>query len=242
MQKIIIAIDGFSSTGKSTTAKAVAKALGYVYVDTGAMYRAVAYLAQKEGFIAVTGVQNKETQRFECVTYVHEQELLEKLKNSDIKFSYNPELGFSEIYLNGENIEKEIRSIEVANVVSEVAKIGSIRTYLVDLQRKMGKEKGIVMDGRDIGSVVFPDAELKIFMTASEQIRAERRFQELQQKGDKTPFEEVLKNVQHRDFLDSTRKESPLIKAPDAVEIDNSYMTIDQQVNKIIDLAKEKIK
>lgn len=242
MQKIIIAIDGFSSTGKSTTAKAVAKALKYVYVDTGAMYRAVAYLAEQEGLISITGVQNKETQQFESVIYVHEQELLEKLKNSKIEFHYNHELDFSEIYLNGKNIEKEIRSIEVANVVSEVAKLKSIRAYLVDLQRKMGKEKGIVMDGRDIGSVVFPEAELKIFMTASEQIRAERRFQELQQKGDKTPFEDVLKNVQLRDFLDSTRKESPLVKANDAIEIDNSHMSIDQQVNKILDLAKEKIK
>ena len=146
----------------------------------------------------------------------------------------------ADIYLNGKNIEKEIRSIEVANMVSEVAKIASIRSFLVDLQRKMGENKGVVMDGRDIGSVVFPDAELKIFMTASEQIRAERRFKELQQKGENVSFEEVLKNVQHRDYLDTTRKESPLVKANDAIEIDNSFMTIDEQVNKIVALATAK--
>lgn len=241
MQKIIIAIDGFSSTGKSSTAKAVAKKLGYVYVDTGAMYRAVAYLATKEGLLAVAGVQNKQTQKFETATHIDEEQLLKKLKQSELKFVHNPELGFSEIYLNGENIEKEIRSIEVANVVSEVAKIASVRSYLVDLQRIMGNQKGIVMDGRDIGSVVFPDAELKIFMTASEQIRAERRFKELQKKGDNVPFDQVLKNVQHRDFLDTTRKESPLTKAQDAIGIDNSFMSFDEQVQKIIDLAKTKL-
>ncbi|MDO4228781.1 MAG: (d)CMP kinase [Capnocytophaga sp.] len=242
MQKIIIAIDGFSSTGKSSTAKAVAQKLGYIYVDTGAMYRAAAYLATKEGLLAITSVQNEQTQKFETVTHVNEEQLLENLKQSEIKFIYNAELGFSEIYLNGENIEKEIRSIEVANVVSEVAKIAHIRSYLVDLQRIMGSQKGIVMDGRDIGSVVFPNAELKIFMTASEQIRAERRFKELQAKGENVSFDEVLKNVQHRDFLDTTRKESPLIKAQDAIEIDNSFMSFDQQVQKIIDLAMAKIK
>ena len=240
MQKITIAIDGFSSTGKSTTAKAVAKKLGYIYVDTGAMYRAVTYLAKKEGFIAITGVQEEKTQKFRNVIFIREEELLAKLKESEIKFLYNPTSGSADIYLNGKNIEKEIRSIEVANMVSEVAKIASIRSFLVDLQRKMGENKGVVMDGRDIGSVVFPDAELKIFMTASEQIRAERRFKELQQKGENVSFEEVLKNVQHRDYLDTTRKESPLVKANDAIEIDNSFMTIDEQVNKIVALATAK--
>ncbi|MDO5105991.1 (d)CMP kinase [Capnocytophaga sp.] len=241
MQKIIIAIDGFSSTGKSSTAKKVAQVLGYVYVDTGAMYRAVTYLAVKEGFIAIAGVQNKTTGKFENTIHIHQEELIKKLKDSDLSFENNPELGFSEMHLNGKNIEREIRSIEVANLVSEIAKIPEVRTYLVDLQRKMSQEKGIVMDGRDIGTVVFPSAELKIFMTASEQIRAERRYNELQSKGENVSFEEVLKNVQQRDFMDTTRKESPLKKAVDAIEIDNSHLTFDQQVDKIIDLAKKKI-
>lgn len=238
MQKIIIAIDGYSSTGKSTTAKAVAKKLGYIYVDTGAMYRAVAYLALQEGFIFTTSIQNEETKLFESVTQIDEEKLFKKMLKSEIYFQYNAELQFSEIYLNGKNIESEIRRIEVASVVSEVAKIPAVRSLLVDLQRKMGEKKGIVMDGRDIGSVVFPSAELKIFMTASEQIRAERRYKELQQKGENVTFEEVLKNVQHRDFQDTTRKESPLVKTTDAIEIDNSFLTIDEQVAKIVDLAK----
>ncbi|MFK8266845.1 (d)CMP kinase [Capnocytophaga cynodegmi] len=241
MQKIIIAIDGFSSTGKSSTAKKVAQQLGYVYVDTGAMYRTVTYLAVKEGYIATTGVENEKTGKFENTIHVKKEELIKKLKNSSLSFKYNSELGFSEMYLNGKNIEREIRSIEVANLVSEIAKIPEIRVYLVDLQRKMSQEKGIVMDGRDIGTVVFPDAELKIFMTASEQIRAERRFRELQEKGENVSFEEVLKNVQQRDFLDTTRKESPLIKANDAIEIDNSHLIFEEQVNKILLLAEEKI-
>ncbi|GIM60101.1 cytidylate kinase [Capnocytophaga canis] len=241
MQKIIIAIDGYSSTGKSSTAKVVAKKLGYVYVDTGAMYRAVTYLAMQKGFVEKKTVKNTDKQQDEQIVYLKEQELLTALKNSDIKFKYNPELQFSEIYLNDVNIEKEIRSIEVANLVSEVAKVASVRAYLVDLQRKFSEEKGIVMDGRDIGSVVFPNAELKIFMTASEQIRAERRYKELLEKGEEVSFEEVLKNVQYRDFLDTTRKESPLLKAKDAVEIDNSNLTFDQQVQKILDLANQRI-
>ena len=193
--KIIIAIDGYSSTGKSTTAKAVAKALGYVYIDTGAMYRAVTYLALEKGYASTSGIEVKP--------------LMKALRQSEIKFVYNPELGFSEIYLDGKNIENEIRGIEIANWVSEVAKQPEVRTYLVDLQRKMGKDKGI-MDGRDIGTTVFPEAELKIFMTASEQVRAERRYKELQAKGDKASFDEVLANIQHRDHIDTTRKESPL--------------------------------
>lgn len=241
MHKIIIAIDGFSSTGKSSTAKAIAKKLGYVYIDTGAMYRATTYLAVKEGYIAVTGLENEKTKQFENIVHIDKDKLIKKLKNSDLSFKYNSELGFSEMYLNGKNIEQEIRSIEIANLVSEIAKIPEIRSYLVDLQRKMGEEKGIVMDGRDIGTIVFPNAELKIFMTASEQIRAKRRFKELQEKGENVSFEEVLKNVQQRDFLDTTRKESPLIKADDAIEIDNSHLTFEEQVNKILLLAEEKI-
>ena len=221
---IIIAIDGYSSTGKSTTAKAVAKALGYVYIDTGAMYRAVTYLALEKGYASTSGIEVKS--------------LMKDLRKSEIKFVYNPELGFSEIYLNGKNIETDIRGIEIANWVSEVDKQHEVRTYLVDLQRKMGKDKGIVMDGRDIGTTVFPEAELKIFMTASEQVRAERRHKELQAKGDNASFDEVLANIQHRDHIDTTRKESPLKKADDAIVIDNTNLTIEEQVEKILAMVK----
>ncbi len=221
--KIIIAIDGYSSTGKSTTAKAVAKALGYVYIDTGAMYRAVTYLALEEGLVSTSGIEVKS--------------LMKVLRKSEIKFEYNPELGYSEIYLNGKNIEHAIRGIEIANWVSEVAKQPEVRSFLVDLQRKMGKDKGIVMDGRDIGTTVFPEAELKIFMTASEQVRAERRYKELQSKGEKVSLEEVLANIRHRDHVDTTRKESPLKKANDAIVIDNTELSIDEQVEKILSLV-----
>ena len=221
---IIIAIDGYSSTGKSTTAKAVAKALGYVYIDTGAMYRAVTYLALEKGYASTSGIEVKP--------------LMKALRQSEIKFVYNADLGFSEIYLNGKNIEDEIRGIEIANWVSEVAKQPEVRTYLVNLQRKLGEQKGSVMDGRDIGTTVFPEAELKIFMTASEQVRAERRYKELQNKGDNSSFEEVLANIQHRDHIDTTRKESPLKKAEDAIVIDNTHLTIEEQVEKILALVK----
>ena len=203
MKKIIIAIDGYSSTGKSTTAKLVANALQYVYIDTGAMYRAVTYLALQQKFLS-SSEEGKEKQS------IDEQGLLIALKQSAISFRYNSQRGTSELYLNGENIEKEIRSMTVATYVSEVAKIPQIRAYLVNLQRQMGKQKGIVMDGRDIGTVVFPEAELKIFMTASEQIRAQRRFEELQQKGEQASYEQVLKNIQERDYQDTHRTESPL--------------------------------
>jgi len=212
---IIIAIDGYSSTGKSTTAKAVAKALGYVYIDTGAMYRAVTYLALEKGYASTSGIEVKS--------------LMKDLRKSEIKFVYNPD---------GKNIETDIRGIEIANWVSEVAKQPEVRTYLVDLQRKMGKDKGIVMDGRDIGTTVFPEAELKIFMTASEQVRAQRRHKELQAKGDNASFDEVLANIQHRDHIDTTRKESPLKKADDAIVIDNTNLTIEEQVQKILAMVK----
>ncbi len=211
---------------KSTTAKAVAKALGYVYIDTGAMYRAVTYLALEKGYASTSGIEVKP--------------LMKALRQSEIKFVYNPEVGFAELYLNGKNIENDIRSIDVANWVSEIAKQPEIRTYLVNLQRKMGEAKGVVMDGRDIGTVVFPNAELKIFMTASEQVRAERRYNELKSKGDNTSFAEVLANIQHRDHIDTTRKESPLKKADDAIVIDNTHLTIDQQVEKILSLVNNK--
>ena len=223
--KIIIAIDGYSSTGKSTTAKAVAKALGYVYIDTGAMYRGVTYLALEKGLVSTQGVEIKP--------------LMKALRHSKFNFVYNPALGFSELYLDGKNIEDNIRSIDVANWVSEIAKQPEVRTFLVNLQRKMGEEKGVVMDGRDIGTVVFPEAELKIFMTASEEVRAQRRFKELQTKGEKVSFEEVLANIKHRDHVDTTRKESPLRKADDAITIDNTHLTIEEQVDKILSILKD---
>ena len=235
MKKIIIAIDGYSSTGKSTTAKLVAKALQYVYIDTGAMYRAVTYLALQQKFLS-SSEEGKEKQS------IDEQGLLIALKQSAMSFRYNSQRGASELYLNGENIEKEIRSMTVATYVSEVAKIPQIRAYLVNLQRQMGEQKGIVMDGRDIGTVVFPEAELKIFMTASEQIRAQRRFEELQQKGEQASYEQVLKNIQERDYQDTHRTESPLQKAHDAIEIDNSDTTVIEVVSQIVQLAQEKIK
>lgn len=225
MKKIIIAVDGYSSTGKSTTAKAVAKALGYVYIDTGAMYRGVTYLALEKGLVSTQGVEIKP--------------LMKALRHSKFNFVYNPTLGFSELYLDGRNIEDNIRSIDVANWVSEIAKQPEVRTFLVNLQRKMGEEKGVVMDGRDIGTVVFPEAELKIFMTASEEVRAQRRFKELQAKGEKVSFEEVLANIKHRDHVDTTRKESPLRKADDAITIDNTHLTIEEQVDKILSILKD---
>ncbi len=225
MKKIIIAVDGYSSTGKSTTAKAVAKALGYVYIDTGAMYRGVTYLALEKGLVSTQGVEIKP--------------LMKALRHSKFNFVYNPALGFSELYLDGKNIEDNIRSIDVANWVSEIAKQPEVRTFLVNLQRKMGEEKGVVMDGRDIGTVVFPEAELKIFMTASEEVRAQRRFKELQTKGENVSFEEVLANIQHRDHVDTTRKESPLKKADDAVIIDNTDLTIEEHEQKILLILKD---
>jgi cytidylate kinase len=225
MKKIIIAVDGYSSTGKSTTAKAVAKALGYVYIDTGAMYRGVTYLALEKGLVSTQGVEIKP--------------LMKALRHSKFNFVYKPALGFSELYLDGKNIEDNIRSIDVANWVSEIAKQPEVRTFLVNLQRKMGEEKGVVMDGRDIGTVVFPEAELKIFMTASEEVRAQRRFKELQTKGEKVSFEEVLANIKHRDHVDTTRKESPLRKADDAITIDNTHLTIEEQVDKILSILKD---
>lgn len=230
MKKIIIAIDGYSSTGKSTIAKRVANTLQYVYIDTGAMYRAVTFLALKRGFIS----EGKQT------LTIDKDSLLIALKQSTIRFEHNSELGVSEIYLNGQNIEKEIRGLSVASYVSEVAKIPEVRAYLVALQREMRREKGVVMDGRDIGTVVFPEAELKIFMTASEEIRAQRRFLELQQKGEVTTYEEVLQNIQKRDYEDTHRKESPLQKALEAIEIDNSFTTIEEVVQEIVSLVRDK--
>jgi len=224
MNKIIIAIDGFSSTGKSTVAKQVAKALNYIYVDTGAMYRAVTYFAIKNGFIGED--------------HFNTEDLIKHLDDINIKFKYNPDLGFAEVYLNGENIESHIRTLEVSNYVSPIATLSEVRRKLVEQQQLMGKDKGIVMDGRDIGTVVFPDAELKFFMTATAETRAERRYLELLERGQKANYKDVLENVVTRDRIDSTREDSPLRKAEDAIEIDNSHLTLDEQFQKILQLAK----
>ncbi|MFK7812567.1 MAG: (d)CMP kinase [Maribacter sp.] len=220
MKKITIAIDGYSSTGKSTIAKQLAKALGYVYVDTGAMYRAVTLFAIRNGFTSEEKVENIEG-------------LISSLPDVNLKFQYNTDLGFAEMYLNGENVEKEIRTLEVSKLVSPVAVIEEVREKLVDIQKKMGEDKGIVMDGRDIGTVVFPKAELKIFMTASADKRAYRRYKELLDKGEKVSYEDVLHNVQKRDHIDSTREFSPLRKAEDAIEFDNSDMGLKEQFERM---------
>lgn len=227
-KQITIAIDGFSSTGKSTLAKQLAQQLGYIYVDTGAMYRAVAYFALQNQLISVD--------------FFNKVDLVNQLKNIVLEFKFNSELGFAEMYLNGVNVEKAIRTIEVSGYVSKVAEVSEVRAKLVEQQQEMGKYKGIVMDGRDIGTVVFPDAELKIFMTASAATRAQRRFDELVQKGDSVSYEEVLKNVEERDYIDTHRDDSPLVMAEDAVEIDNSHLTREEQFGAVLDLANAIIK
>lgn len=226
-KKIIIAVDGYSSTGKSTVAKELAKKLGYLYVDTGAMYRAVTLYAMQNNLV---GEQ-----------YFDSASLIANLNAIDLQFRFNEKLRFSEMYLNGRNVEKKIRTIEVSKLVSQVSAIPEVRSKLVELQHKMGQDKGLVMDGRDIGTVVFPEAELKIFMTASPKKRAVRRYKELIEKGHEVEFEEILHNVEQRDFLDSTRKTSPLVKAPDAVEIDNSDMGVEEQFERIYHLALQRI-
>ena len=225
MKKIIIAIDGFSSTGKSTLAKQLAKQLGYVFVDTGAMYRAIAWYA----------IQNK------CITQTefNKELLIKNLPSISLHFDFNEELGYAEIYLNNQNVEKEIRTIEVSSFVSKIAEISEVRAKLVQQQQLMGVNKAIVMDGRDIGTVVFPDAELKIFMTASAETRAQRRFDELSQKGDDVSYEDVLKNVQERDYIDTHREDSPLVIANDAIEIDNSYLSREEQFKIVLELVEE---
>ncbi len=228
MKKITIAIDGYSSTGKSTLAKQLAKHLGYVYVDTGAMYRAVTYFAMEHGYI------NAES--------FDKESLIQALPSVKLEFHFNPELGFAEMYLNGVNVESEIRTIEVSQFVSKIAEVSEVRSKLVEQQQQMGQGKGIVMDGRDIGTVVFPDAELKIFMTASPETRAQRRYDELQAKGQNVPFLEVLKNVQERDYIDSHREDSPLRKADDAIEIDNSHLNREEQFDAVLDLVDELMK
>lgn len=227
-KKITIAIDGFSSTGKSTLAKQLAKHLGYIYVDTGAMYRAVAFFAMQNNLIS--------SDSFNKV------ELVNQLKDIMLEFKFNSDLGFAEMYLNGDNVEKAIRTIEVSGFVSKVAEVSEVRAKLVEQQQEMGKNKAIVMDGRDIGTVVFPNAELKVFMTASASTRAQRRYDELLQKGDVVTYEEVLKNVEERDYIDTHREDSPLIMASDAVEIDNSYLNREEQFEAVLDLVNNIIK
>jgi cytidylate kinase len=227
-KKITIAIDGFSSTGKSTLAKQLAKHLGYVYVDTGAMYRAVTFFAMQNGYINADSFDK--------------QSLINSLPFIKLQFKFNSDLGFAEMYLNDVNVETEIRTIEVSNFVSKVAEISEVRAILVEQQKEMGKDKGIVMDGRDIGTVVFPHAELKIFMTASATTRAQRRFDELQQKGDDVTYEAVLKNVEERDYIDTHRVDSPLVKADDAIEIDNSYLNREEQFQVVLDLVNDSTK
>ena len=227
MKKIVIAIDGFSSTGKSTIAKRLAKKLNYIYVDTGAMYRAVTYFALEHHFIGDD--------------FFHSEKLIENLDKITITFKYNDIKGFAEVYLNNMNIETDIRTLRVSQFVSPVATLSEVRRKLVEQQQLMGKEKGIVMDGRDIGTVVFPDAELKIFMTASAATRAKRRYTELVERGDNLSYEDVLENVTTRDRIDSTRADSPLVKAKDAIEIDNSELTIEDQLYTILNLASHSI-
>lgn len=216
MNKITIAIDGHSSCGKSTMAKALAKKLGYVYVDTGAMYRSVTLYALRNGLFNEDGT-------------VKTTELEAQMNRIEISFKFNPESGKADAYLNGENVEKEIRLMEVSSHVSPIATIPFVREAMVEQQRRMGKDKGIVMDGRDIGTTVFPDAELKIFVTASAEVRAQRRYDELIGKGEQANYDDILKNVQERDYIDSHREVSPLRQAEDALLLDNSDMTIPEQ-------------
>jgi CMP/dCMP kinase len=227
LKKITIAIDGFSSTGKSTLAKQLAKHLGYVYVDTGAMYRAVTFFAMQHHYVSEN--------------HLDKIKLVESLPDLHLHFEFNPELGFAEMFLNGKNVENEIRTLDVSRLVSKIAEISEIRSKLVEQQQQMGKHKAIVMDGRDIGTVVFPNAELKIFMTASAETRAHRRFDELVDNGQKVTYQEVLQNVMERDYIDTHREDSPLVKAADAIEVDNSALTRKQQFQLVLNLVNEKI-
>ena len=218
-KKMTIAIDGFSSTGKSTIAKLIAAKYNFIYVDTGAMYRAVALFAMQNRLIGKD--------------FIDKNSLLSKLKDISLTFQFNTDLGFAEMFLNKVNVENKIRTLEVSQYVSQIATISEVRRKLVSEQQEMGKLGGIVMDGRDIGTVVFPNADLKLFMTASADKRATRRYKELIEKGDAVSFEDILFNVQERDRIDSTREDSPLVMADDAIEFDNSDMGITAQFEKI---------
>ena len=228
MKKITIAIDGHSSCGKSTMAKDLAREVGYIYVDTGAMYRSVTLYALRHGLFHEDGS-------------VRTAELEQAMPDIRISFQLNPETGRPDTYLNGECVEKEIRSLEVSSHVSPIAAVGFVRRALVAQQQQMGQDKGVVMDGRDIGTVVFPDAELKVFVTASPEVRAQRRFDELQAKGMPADYEDILKNVQERDYIDSHREESPLRQADDALLLDNSNMTIPEQKAWLLERFRERV-
>ncbi|MGP1473045.1 (d)CMP kinase [Prevotella intermedia] len=225
MKKITIAIDGFSSCGKSTMAKDLARELGYVYVDTGAMYRCVTLYALRHGLFRTDGTINL-------------PQLEAEIPNINISFKLNKETGRPDTYLNNENVESEIRTMEVSSHVSPIAAVPFVRAALVAQQQKMGEDKGIVMDGRDVGTVVFPNAELKIFVTASAEVRAQRRYDELKAKGMEADFEEILDNVKQRDYIDSHREVSPMRKADDAIELDNSHISIAEQKQWLIEQYK----
>lgn len=225
--KIVVAIDGHSSCGKSTIAKAVAAKYGYVFIDSGAMYRAVALFALRHQLVAGGELKTLE--------------LIGALSQIKIEFKYNPVSKRSDTFLNDENVEEEIRQLPVSQNVSPVATIAEVRAAMVRLQQEMGRNKGIVMDGRDIGTVVFPDAELKLFVTASPEIRAQRRFDELTAKGENVSLAEILENVRERDFIDSTREASPLRKAEDALVLDNSNMTREEQLDWVIEKVEERL-
>ena len=224
-KKIIIAIDGHSSCGKSTMAKSLAQELGYIYIDSGAMYRVVTLYALRNGLIN-NGVPNTE-------------KIIDELGNIKITFKWDEKLGRNTTFLNGENVEEEIRQLEVSQNVSPISTIAEVRHEMVKQQRENGLSKGIVMDGRDIGTVVFPEAELKIFMTASPEIRAQRRFMELKEKGQEVDFDSILQNVEGRDKIDSNRAVSPLKKADDALILDNSDLTRDEQLKWTLEKVKE---
>ena len=222
MKKIIIAIDGFSSCGKSTMAKALARNIGYLYFDSGAMYRAVALYCMQNSLI----IEDE----------INTESLRKRIKEINITFEVDPESKNSITYLNGINVEHEIRSLEVSRYVSRIAALDFVREEMVDRQREMGKAKGIVMDGRDIGTTVFPNAEMKVFVTASAEVRAQRRYDELTARGDKADFNEILENVLQRDHIDQTREVSPLKKADDALLLDNSNLTREEQMDWLIDV------
>ncbi len=215
-RKIIIAIDGFSSCGKSTFAKAIAARLGYIFIDTGAMYRAVTLYALEHGAVKMGEVDPSA--------------VVALLPEIEISFKFNSERGASDVYVNGEQVEQKIRSIEVSNLVSKISSIAEVREKLVSMQQDMGRKRGVVMDGRDIGTVVFPDAELKIYMTADAKVRAQRRYDELTAKGDQVTLEEILENVISRDHADMNREISPLRQAEDAIVLDNSQMSVEEQM------------
>ena len=225
MKKITIAVDGYSSCGKSTMAKDLAREIGYVYVDSGAMYRAVTLYALENGII-------KDGQ-------IDEERLKAEMKNIEISFKFNPERGRPDTYLNNARVEDRIRTLEVSNHVSPIATLGFVREEMVRQQQRMGQQKGIIMDGRDIGTPVFPDAELKIFVTATAEVRAQRRYDELTAKGETCDIKEILRNVEERDYIDTHREISPLLQASDAIVLDNSHMTIEEQKQWLLDAYRK---